>query len=63
MSCKNKLVVQKLSVSQGDEMKQVLSEAKQEIIFKQIHLFSAVENHFDIILKQLSVREVNETLV
>ena len=34
VATKNKLVAQKLSVRQGDEMKQVLSEAKQEIIFK-----------------------------
>ena len=34
VAAKNKLVAQKLSVGQGDEMKQVLSEAKQEIIFK-----------------------------
>ena len=60
---KNKLVVQKLSVCQGDEMKQVLSEAKQEIVFKQIHLFSATEFVLDIILKQMSVREIIETLV
>ena len=51
------------TVRQGDEMKQVLSDAKQEIIFKQLHSFSAAESHFDIILKQLYVSEVHETIV
>ena len=44
-------------------MKQVLSDAKQEIIFKQIHLFFASEDNLKIISKQLYIRELHETIV
>ena len=36
VAAKNKLAAQKLSARQGDEMKQVLSEPKQEMILKKL---------------------------